>query len=296
MNWTPSRRKGALIGAGSILLIVVIDSLLLWRVVDGKLNGWTFVCALLTMASLPGMALIGYWIYGLMRLRYEFDRNRLAITTAAGKQIIPMSNVKQVIDGKKTRLQVRMKSPFWPGYWIGHGEIEGVGLALFYAVEPPQSQAIVVTPSLAYGFSVPDMDTFLEVFHTALQLGPNVQISQESEKAAYVNWAIWKDRLMQGILAVGLAINVLLFGILTFRYPDLPTRLPLHFDSSGAVDRIAPKSDVLVLPIIGLIVWSLNGFIGAIVYRRQRMASYLVWSGGIVVQIFFFLAMWNIVS
>ncbi|MBN1580097.1 MAG: DUF1648 domain-containing protein [Anaerolineae bacterium] len=294
MNWTPNRRKGALLGAGWILLLVVIDSLLLWRVINGKLNGWTFICALLTLASLPAMALIGYWIYGLMRLRYEFDRNRLVITTASGKQIIPMSNVKRVLDGRNT--QGRLKSLTWPGYWIGHGTIEGIGLALFYGVDPPQAQAIVVTPSLAYGISVPDMDTFLEVFHAALSLGPNVQIDQQSEKAPYVNWAIWQDRLTQTILALGLAINVLLFGILTFAYPTLPTRLPLHFDASGAVDRIAPQSDVFALPIIGLIVWSLNGLIGAVLYRRQRMASYLVWSGGIVVQVFLFLAMWNIVN
>jgi hypothetical protein len=296
VNWTPRRRKGAWIGAGWILLIVVIDSLLLWRVIGGKLNGWTFICALLPLASMPGMALIGYWIYGLMRLRYEFDRNRLVITTASGKQIIPMSNVKQVIDGRNAGLKVQMKSPVWPGYWIGHGTIEGIGLALFYGVDPPQAQAIVVTSSLAYGFSVPDMDMFLKVFHAALRLAPNVQIDQASEKAAYVNWAIWQDHLMQILLSLGLAIDVLLFGVLIFAYPRLPTRLPLHFDASGAVDRIAPQNDVFALPMIGLIVWSLNGIIGAVLYRRQRMASYLVWSGGIVVQILLFLAMWNIVS
>lgn len=296
MNWTPNRRKGALIGAGWIGLIVVIDSLLLWRVISGKLNGWTFICALLVLVSLPAMALIGYWIYGLMRLRYEFDRNRLVITTASGQQIIPLGNVQRMIDGRDARLQVHLKSPVWPGYWIGHGTIDGVGLTLFYGVEPPQEQAIVVTPTLAYGLSVPEMDTFLEVFRAALRLGPNVQVDQESQKAAHVNWALWQDRLLQLLLSLGLGINVLVFGILCFAYPALPPRLPLHFDASGAVDRIAPRSDIFILPIIGLIVLSLNMLIGVVLYRRQKMASYLVWSGGIVVQVFVFLALWNIIS
>lgn len=294
MNWTPSRRKGALIGAGAIVFIALIDSLLLWRVVGGAANGWTFICALLVLASFPAMALIGYWIYGLMQLRYEFDRNRLVIHTAAGQQIIPMSSITRVIDGRGGGLQVHLASLFWPGYWIGHGTIEGVGLTLFYAVAPPSEQVIIVTPLLAYGISTPDMDTFLEVFRTALSMGPSVEVSQVSEKASYINWAIWRDRWMQSLVLGNAAVNLLLFGLLLFRYPRLPSRLPLHFDAAGTVDRIASRRDVFALPVIALIILSVNGAFGAMFYRHQRVASYLAWGGSLVVQFLFFLALWNI--
>jgi len=296
VNWVPNRRTGALTGAGGVLVLALIDSLLLWRVVEGQVNGWTFICAVLVLASLPAMILIGYWVYGLMRLGYEFDRNRLIIATASGRQIIPMGSVTRVIDGRTAGFGVEMKSPTWPGYWIGSGTISGVGLTLFYATTPPQQQAIVVTPSLAYGISTPDMDMFMEVFDAALRMGPSAEVAQQSEKAGYVHWAIWQDRALQGLLLANLAMSAILFGILLFRYPGLPSRLPLHFDAIGTVDRIASKRDVFALPIIALIVSSINGLIGAVLYRHQRMASYLAWGGGVVVQIFFLLALWNISS
>ncbi|MBN1935100.1 MAG: DUF1648 domain-containing protein [Anaerolineae bacterium] len=305
MNWTPDRRKGVLIGIGWIVLLVLIDGLLLWRIVGGKINGWTFIAAVLVLASLPAMVLFGYWLYGLARLRYEFDRNRLVIYTAAGEQIVPMSSVTRVIAGReaglgttglvRAGLAVSMKNPVWPGYWIGSGVVQGLGLTLFYAVTPPAEQAIVVTPSVAYGISAPDMEAFVEVFRAALRMGPSIEVMQSSEHAPYLAWPIWGDRLLQSLALGSVLINVLLFGILTFRYPGLPERLPLHFDAQGMVDRIADRQDVFDLPVISLIVLGVNGLIGAALYRRYRVASYLVWGGGLMVQVFFFLALWNVV-
>ncbi len=305
MNWTPDRRKGVLLGIGWIFLLVIIDGLLLWRIIGGRINGWTFIAALLVLASLPAMALLGYWLYGLSRLRYEFDRNRLVIYTAAGEQVVPMSSVIRVIGGRQsesgetspgeTGLAVSMKSPVWPGYWIGSGVVQGVGMTLFYAVTPPAEQAIVVTRSMAYGISVQDMETFVDVFRAALRIGPSVEVAQSSQRAPYLAWSIWGDRLLQSLVLGSVLINVLLFGILTFRYPGLPERLPLHFDAQGVVDRIAGRQEVFDLPVISLIVLGVNGLLGALLYRQQRVAAYLAWGGGLVVQVFFFLALWNIV-
>jgi hypothetical protein len=101
---------------------------------------------------------------------------------------------------------------------------------------------------------------------------------------------------MQGVLLGGIAVNGALFGVLLFRYPSLANLLPLHFDVSGQIDRIAPRDQVFALPIIALMTWAANGVIGAIFYRRERMISYLAWSGALVVQVLFLLALWNIVT
>ena len=295
MKWRPDPRAGALVGSGAICFIGAIDTLLLWRVVGGPINGITFLCAFLALLSLPAMALIVYWVVDLIWLGYEFDRNRLVISTASTRQIVPMGSVERVVDGRRETLRVRMRSPFWPGYWIGHGAVEGIGLALFYAATPPRKQAIIVTPTLAYGISVPDMEAFLEVFEKALQMGPSVQVSQESQHAAYMHWPIWHDRLAQGVLASSVAAACALFGLLCVRFPALPARLPMHYDRTGAVDYIVAREQAFVLPVISLIIWALNGLAGAFLYRRQRMVSYLAWSGTLVVQLLFLLALWNIV-
>ncbi len=70
----------------------------------------------------------------------------------------------------------------------------------------------------------------------------------------------------------------------------------MHYDAAGLVDRIAPRSEAFDLPVIGLIAWATNGVLGALFYRRQRMLSYLAWSGTLIVQTLFLMALWDVVN
>jgi hypothetical protein len=296
VNWRPKTRTGVWIGLGIMAAIVLIDVGLVWRIVSGPANGWTFVLALLVLTSLFALALVGYRIYDLSRLGYALDRNQLVIQTAGAQQIVPTCNIERVIDGRETALSVRMKSLTWPGCALGQGVIEGVGLTLFYAVDSPGKQAIVVTPTLAYGISVDDLESFVEVLTTCQEIGPSVEVEQRSERAAFVRWDIWRDRLAQGVLGAGVLLNLVLFGLLLFRYPRLPGALPMHYDASGAVDRISPRESVFVLPVIAVITLFVNNLLGAMLYRRQRVMAYMVWSGAVLVQVFFLMALWQIVT
>ena len=295
MKWKPSLRTGIWVGVGIILLLILVDVGLVWRVIDGPTNGWTFVCALLSLLSVPTIVVVSYRIYDLSRLRYEFDRNQVAIVTAGTRQIIPMSSVERVIDGQQAEGKTRVHTLVWPGCFMGQGHIVGVGLTLFYGVAPPREQVIVTTPTVAYGISVDDKDDFMEVFAACQQIGPSIEVHQESKQSLYVQWRIWHDRLAQGVLLAGIVLNLALFGLLLFRYPRLPNLLPLHYDITGAVDRISPRGDVFTLPIIGLITLLANDILGVLLYRRERVMSYMAWSGAALVQAFFLLALWNIV-
>jgi len=296
VKWKPSSRLGVLVGLGAIAVLLLVDVALIWRVVRGPLNGWTFICALLVLLSLPAAAWVALRIYNLVRLHYELDRNRLVIHTAAVQQIVPLQSIERVVDGQKDDVQVRMKSLTWPGCAIGQGTVRGIGLTLFYGVTPPSQQAIVVTPTLAYGISPADMDTFEQVFRASRELGPSVAVEQQSVQAPFVRWRIWHDRVAQGVLLGNVVICAVLFAIFCFRYPHLPVLLPMHYDVLGRVDRIAPRSEVAMLPAIALMTWTVNGILGAVWYRRERMMSYLVWGGALIVQLLFLLALWSSVT
>ncbi len=295
LEWKADYKTGALVGIGIVVLMLLADGGLLWRVVHGPINGWSFLCAVLVLLSLPAIVLIAYRIYNLAHLRYSLDRNRLLIVTGALQQIIPLARIERVLEGDKGR-QVQLKGITWPGYAIAAGMVEGLGLTLFYGVEPPQEQVIVVTPTLSYGISVPDVDDFMEIFAACRRLGPNVEVEQTSQRAPFVHWPIWRDHVAHGVLLGGIVLNALLFALLCFRYPRLPPLLPMHYDIAGQVDRIASRREAFALPLIGLLIWTINGLLGAILYRGERMASYLAWSGGLFVQVFFLLALWNLVT
>jgi hypothetical protein len=295
VKWRPNTRTGLWAGIGIMAGIMLIDVGLVWRVVGGPINGWTFASALLALLSVPVIAVLGYWLYDFSRLGYEFDRNRLVIRTAGTQQTIPTGSIERVIDGREAQPEARMQSLTWPGYCVGQGQVEGVGLTLFYAAGPPRSQAIVVTPSLAYGISVDDMESLIEVLDTAQELGPSAEVEQRSSQAPYVGWDIWHDRLAQGALLAGIALNLALFGLLLLRYPALPDAIPMHWDATGAVDRIALREEAFALPVFGLITLLANDGLGAVFYRRQRVASYMLWSGAVLVELLFFLALWQII-
>jgi hypothetical protein len=270
---------------------------LILRVIRGPINGFTFVSGFVVLLTLVPIMAIAYRIYDLLYLRYEFDRNRLVITSAAAKQIVPMHHIERIhVDSPGTDLRAPIRGLAWPGCYIGSGDVKGIGLTLFYGVAPPREQVIVVTPSLAYGISVPDVRAFRDVFGTCRQLGPTAEVGQESVRAAFVDWPIWTDRVAQGILLGGVLLCAVLFAVLLFRYPSLPNVLPMHYDAMGRVDRIAPRSEAFDLPVIGLITWTTNVALGVLFYRRHRMLSYLAWSGTLVVLVLFLLALWNIVT
>jgi hypothetical protein len=300
MNWRPRIRVGVAVGVALLALIVLVDAGLIWRIQRGPHNGITFLCGLAVLISLVAIAVVAYRIYDLTQLHYEFDRNRLMIVRAGTRHIIPLKSIVQTIAGGQADADllvqdVRLRGVRWPGCHIGLGEIDGIGTTLFQGVTPPHKQLIVVTPILAYGLSVPDLDAFHQVLAACRQLGPSAEVRHESVQAPYLHWPIWRDRVAQGLVVAGILLGALLFAVLLFRYPSLPDRLPMHYDEAGRVDHIASRIEAFDLPVIGLIAWATNGVLGTLFYRRQRMIAYLAWSGTLIVQTLFLMALWDLV-
>jgi uncharacterized membrane protein len=98
------------------------------------------------------------------------------------------------------------------------------------------------------------------------------------------------------LLLTGLLLCLALFGFLAFRFPVLPESVPLHFDAAGQPDRIGPRQGLFLLPLIGLLAWGINAVWGGVIYRRQRLAAYLLWGGAIAVQVIAGLALWGLIG
>lgn len=296
MNWRPRVRMGVGVGLAIVLLILLMDAALVRRIVRGPPNGVSFVAGFYVLVSMAAIGTIAYRIYDLTRLRYELDRNRLLIVRAGMRYVIPLESIERVVEAGRVGLGARMRGLRWPGCYLGTGSVDQIGLTLFNGVGMPREQLIVITPVLAYGITVPDLETFGQVFTACRKLGPSTHLRHESVRSPFLRWPIWQDRVAHALVTAGVVMAALLFAVLLFRYPGLPDRLPMHYDASGQVDRIAPRREVFDLPVIGLIAWVTNGVLGTLVYRRQRMLSYLVWSGTLIVQTLFLMALWDTVN
>lgn len=287
----PPRRVGALVGGLLVLVTLLLDVFWVWQVINWPITFLTFVQGLLVLLSLPWLGLLGYWLYGLFTLKYHLDRNRLFIRWGPTWQVIPLPEIESVEIGSHVVLPLRYRGAWWPGYWAGHGEVVDVGLTLFYATAPVTRQVILVTPALGYAISPPDPEAFLREFNLRRRMGPTQWVEQSSRRPGFARWSFWSDQVAQGLLGLGGLTTAALFGRLCWRYPLLSTRLALHFDAQGQVDRIGQRSELFALPIIGLLVLAVDLILGFLLYRRERVGAYLVWGSAVAVHILLWLAL-----
>jgi Bacterial PH domain/Domain of unknown function (DUF1648) len=297
MEWQIERRLGNGVGTGIIAWLIILDLLMIWVAAQLPISAITFVLAMLSLATLPMIALIAYWLIGLNRSAYWLDRNMLTIRWGAVQQVIPMASIRQVLHGSEIGGQVRrFRGGHWPGHWVGQAEVSGLGPALFYAAGGLDQQLIVVTPGVAYAITPADIAGFVEAFEQRQKMGPTQEVTQASIRPEIFDWSLWSDRLALGLLGMAVVACLLLFGYTSLRFPDLAPRVALHFDALGNPDRFGPRLQVFFLPIIGLMSLGADVVIGLPIYLRDRVGAYLLWSGAFVVQILAWVAAVGIVS
>ena len=284
-KWEISVGRGFGVGIGLMSLITLVNAALIGTAASQPISFGTFIVG---GAVLLGFALVGltaYWVYGLAGASYLLDRNALVIQWGPSKQVIPTNEIERVFTGDQIEGTVHFHGGRWPGHWVGYGEIPDLGQTLFYATVPPHEQVFIATPGLVYSISPANREEFLESLHKRLQMGPTQIMEQSSERLSILDWPIWKDTLGLALLGVGVLALAGLTGMVCFRFPALPKLMPLHFGASGSPDRLGPRGEIFLIPLIGLLTLSINGALGSLLYRRDRVASYLLWGGSILVQL-----------
>jgi hypothetical protein len=284
-KWEISVGRGFGVGIALMSFITLVNAALIGIAASQPISFGTFIVG---GAVLLGFALVGltaYWVYGLAGASYLLDRNALVIQWGPSKQVIPTNQIERVLTGDQIEGRIHFSGGGWPGHWVGYGEIPDLGQTLFYATVPPHEQVFIATPGLVYSISPAHREEFLESLQKRLEMGPTQIMEQSSQRLSILDWLIWKDRLGLALLAAGTLALAGLIGMVCFRFPALPKLMPLHFGASGSPDRLGPRGEVFLIPLIGLLTLLMNGTLGSLLYRRDRVASYLLWGGATLVQL-----------
>ena len=285
-EWRIDIRLGLGVGLGLMAVVFLVDVGLIWLVTDRQMISLgTFIIWLSVLVSLGLLGLVGYWLYGLADSGIFLDRNAVIIHWGPNEQIVPIGEIVRVFTGEEIEGRVQVSGGIWPGHFVGYGEIPDVGPALFYATVPPREQIYIVTPGLTYAISPAYHDDFLSALRRRLQMGPTQAVDQFSRRPGFLAWPIWRDRLGLGLLSVGFLATLVLTGYLCFKFPTLPQLVPLHFDAAGNPDRLGFRGNIFTIPLIGLLTYLVNGALGWLLYLRERVASYLLWGGAVLIQV-----------
>jgi len=279
------------LGAGAVGLASVLFSqgeIGLHRPLSPLAFGWGAALLL----DLVALFLLLYRSIAALSLRYRLDRNGLVITWGASRLVVPMEHIQAIVPGSQisseggpaTRPRAWWEE-IWTGLRAGRTRLAGDRLAHLRTTASLVRSIVVLTPDRAYVVSPHDPVAFIEAWHARRPLGPTQHWHEEEQLARLLSLPIWQDSLAWSLTGFGLLANLTLHGYLALVYDRLPVILPFHFDALGWADRLNSRVEILRLPQVALLMLAMDLALGFAIYRRERVAAYLVWSGGLVLQL-----------
>jgi len=245
------------LSAALILAAVAVYLLGLWP----QQTDWPFrfnLVAALVIVLILGAATLYVAVNGF-RLQYHLNRNGLTIQWGLIRYRIPFDSIKNIL------------TPAGP--------------VRIFSTIPPEAGLLVITDQLSYLISPQAPDQFIKAWKNRRQLGPTQRWTAGIIRSWPLTIAWLTDRLTWGLIGPALLIYWGLFGYVAFSFAQLPPSLPIHFNALGRADRIADKSALFTLLLLGGLVLVINLILGALLHKREKMASYLLWGTALLVQI-----------
>lgn len=290
MEFRPRRLLGILVGSSIVLSLLGAVAYFLYQLKESPISLAAFGLALGILVLLAFACLFAFWTYGCWSLRYQIDRNYLTICWATERQIIPLSLINGLALGKNAG-RFRAGGIHWPGYHVGKGRVTGIGKAVFYTAHRSREDLVyVLTPKLAYAISVANPSQFAAELELRRRLGSTHAVGQEASRESAHTFPILKDGSAVRLLALGLLLNVALFGYISYAYPAYPPLLPFLFNLLGRIAEESSKITLLLPPSLGLGVLLGNTLLSSLLHSRERFASYVFLICGIVIQILLWIA------
>jgi len=236
-----------------------------------------------------------YWTVIALRLNYQLNRNGLAIQWGLIQQRIPFDKIEAIIPGHNLPPIPDFRGLNIAGLQFGWGQLAEYGPVKIQATAPAVASLLIVTSELAYLISPVTADSFIKAWQARQTLGPTQDWSTGPRRCWPLNIPLLNDRLAWLLLGLAALVYLSHFGYLTLNYGSLPASLPIFFNAFGQADRIANKSALFILPIAGISVLTLNTLLGGLVYRRDKLATYLLWGCTIAMQLSIWVALLTII-
>src|SRR5690606_11319931 len=124
---------------------------------------------------------------------------------------------------------------------------------------------------------------FAEEIQARRALAPVEAHPQWSAATGIAAIPFWRDGIAITAALLAIAACAVLCGFIMYRYPDLPEVIELNFPTTGDLDRVGDKAEVLNLAYLGSAVLFLNLAAGVVLHSRERAAGlWLLTAGGLI--------------
>ena len=271
--------------------IVIIDGLLLLWAYRRPIDWLKFALIFAVLASLPLLINLAYRTWQALTLEYWVDRNAVTIRWANARQIIPMGEIKRVVQGGLDDLG-QPRWVHWPADSVRHTQVLGLLDVRMLASKPLEQCILIETNGGVFAISPEDETAFLEALQSRYQFGPARLVELEHVHTTSLGDFLGHNPASWLLLGIGLFGVLALIGVLMVRFPGLPDEMVMQVNSDGLPVSIRSKTSLFLLPAIGFLAWFINGAGGLwMAARKQPTGAYMLWGGAIVVQICTLLAL-----
>lgn len=282
-------RWEGLVVTGWILLFDLLMLIWMWR---RPIDWMKFGLIVLIVASIPIIVHLAYRTWAAFTLDYWVDRNAITVRWASSSQVIPLADVRRIINGGIESLS-KPGIWDWPIPFLG-GNVRALGILniTMLATTPLRDCVLLDTDDGAFALSPKDPDGFVTALQVRSELGPTTEVQPQAIRRSAWNRTFGADTAGSLLYGGGLAGVLALFGLLMLGFQDLPEALAFHYNVDGQPDLVRGKEALFLLPMIGLFAWIVNGLWGLwMAYRGDRLGAYMLWGGAIIVQVFSFMAL-----
>jgi hypothetical protein len=285
--WPPRRSSGGdaalWVGAGACVLALAAFGFAATHEPGPAMLLWTVLALLLVLLG----AAIVLWAIAYRQLTYRLGEDALEVDWCGFTIRAPYGAIDGVYSGQRLVGNAAPSVPTWPGIYVGPGRVRGIGRLRFFATSPDPSALTLIT--LEHGGLVVSARNPHD-FRTALI----ERIQEAHQQAATRSWtrlppsrAPWsavRDHWFAICLGVGTLLLLIILALISLGVEGLPALIALRFDASGQASQLAPRGDLLRLPLFGLLGLAVNAAAGVWLHPTERLLARLLWLGGAVLQ------------
>jgi Bacterial PH domain len=175
-------------------------------------------------------------------------------------------------------------------YFHGRATLPGGRTLHRFSTVPTEQALILYTASAAYAISPQEGDAFIQDLEQRRRLGAIQPLAPGIKAGQAFFYAFWNDRVVRVALVSAALLNLALLGWLMSSYPGLPPLLELRSDAAGAAAALAPRHQILFLPLAGAALGLLNIGLGLTLYGREPVGARMLQVASAGAQILFAVA------
>lgn len=286
----PKRNPGLPIQIALVLIVLAGAGVLLYLVFQqsGGLNLILLLTgALILLALVPFLA---YRAYALLHASYELERNGLKIRWGLRTLDIPLSEVEWVRPADD--LQIPLKLPLFalPGAVLGISQHPDLG-AIEFIASSTTNLVVVACMDRIVALSPDEEQEFVQKFNRTIEMGTLSPIQPQSLEPAVFLRSVFSDKLARVTIPAGFGLWFLLLILVSALIPNRAA-ISLGYSVAGLPLEPVAASRLLILPVIGIFLYTACLVVGAYYYRKEttRPVSQLLWVGGIIPSILFLIS------